>query len=140
MTTARANVLRVLTAVVFVAVAILAVRAFTPAEPTTIPKLRAGETAVDQAISIAGTRPLIVRGHVFDGPGGLGLRLCNGRKNTATPGCLGPFLDLDGVNEGSFRLESGTTPEHLRVRWSPGDVALRGTIVGTRMRVTEILK
>jgi hypothetical protein len=134
-----ANVLRVATIVVFAAVAVLAYRTFTPSEPITVPEPRAGELPVDRAISVAVDRPLSVRGYVFDGPGGLGLRLCHGRKNTSPPGCRGPFLDLDRVNRGSFDLRSGTTDDGT-VRWTGDPLTLRGTILGTRMTVTEVLR
>lgn len=137
-----AQVLRIVTVAVFAAVAVLAVRLVLragDAEPTTVAEPRQGELAVDLAIARAPTQPVIVRGYVFDGPGGLGLRLCNGRQNLSPPLCLGPYLDLDGVNEGSFSLETGQA-EAGRVRWVDGPLSLRGSIVGTRMTVAQILQ
>lgn len=134
-----ANVIRALTLILAVVAVALLVRMLRPGDPTTTPDPRAGETAVDQAIAIAGREPLIVRGYVFDGPGGLGLRLCNGRQNGSPPRCLGPFIDLDGVNQGSFALEEGETDDGP-VRWTEEPLALRGVLLGTRMRVTEVLR
>ncbi|HVF32144.1 MAG TPA: hypothetical protein VM933_03805 [Acidimicrobiales bacterium] len=133
-----ARALRVLTVVVFVAVAAIALRTFLPREERTIADPRGGELNVEAAIN-GPSGVVIVRGHVFAGPGGLGLRLCQGRESTSPPACLGPFVDLDGVNEGNFSFESGRAPEG-RVRWVEDPLALRGTIEGTRMRVTEVLR
>ena len=132
-----ANIVRVATLVMFAIAAVLALRILNPGEPTSTPEPKASELQVDRAIAVAGREPLTVRGYVFDGPGGFGLRLCNGRENTSPPRCLGPFLDLDGVNDGSFTLRSGTTDDGP-VRWTEAPLALRGTILGTRMRVTQI--
>ena len=139
MTDRVAQALRALTIVVFVAVAVVGWRTCNPQEAQTIPEPRAGELPVDQAINVAVDKPLLVRGYVFDGPGGLGLRLCNGRRNTSPPLCLGPFVDLDRVNEGSFSLESGETDDGT-VQWMDDPITLRGPILGTRMTVTEILR
>jgi hypothetical protein len=139
MSRAVANAVRVATFVVFAAVAVLAYRTFNPPPAESVPTPRAGEVPVDQAISIATDRPLVVRGTVFDGPGGLGLRLCRGKRNTSPPRCIGPFLDLHGVDEGSFPLESASS-EDGEVRWMDEPVALRGSILGTRMDVSEILR
>lgn len=134
---AVARGLRVLTAVVFVVVAVVAVRTFSPKEERSIAEPRGGELQVRDAIN-GPPGVVVVRGHVFSGPGGLGLRLCHGRESTSPPACLGPYVDLDGVNEGSFSFESGQAPGG-RVRWVEDPLALRGTIEGTRMRVTEVL-
>lgn len=134
-----ANLVRALTVAVFVAVAVLAVRVFDPKDPESVPTPKAGELAVANAINGAETGPVVVRGHVFDGPGGLGLRLCHGRRNTSPPLCLGPFLDLDGVNAGSFSFERGDTDDG-EVRWVQEPLALRGTIDGTRLAVSEVLR
>lgn len=143
MSPTTARVLRVLTIAVFVGVLVaagnLAYRAFAPGEPESVATPAGGELNVADAIDGPETGVLVVRGHVFDGPGGLGLRLCHGRQNTSPPLCLGPFLDLDGVNEGSFSFEEETTDEG-EVRWVEEPLALRGTIEGTRMNVTEVLR
>lgn len=134
-----ANILRVATLVMFAIAAVLAFRILNPGDPTSTPTPSGAEVQVDRAIAVAGREPLTVRGYVFDGPGGFGLRLCNGRENTSPPRCLGPFLDLDGVNEGSFTLRSGETKDG-RVRWTEESLALRGTILGTRMTVSQIYR
>lgn len=134
-----ANLVRVATVVMFAVAAVLAYRILNPGDPTSTPKASGAELQVDRAIAVAGREPLTVRGYVFDGPGGFGLRLCNGRENTSPPRCLGPFLDLDGVNEGSFALRSGETKDG-EVRWTEDPLALRGTILGTRMTVSQIYR
>lgn len=134
-----ANVLRVLTVVVFLAVAFFAFRLFTPSEPQTIDEPKAGEIDVASAINGFEDRPVTIRGEVFVGPGGLGLRLCQGRQNTSPPTCLGPYVDLDGVNEGSFSFRTAKT-DGGEVKYGEGSLALRGTIVGTRFNVSEILQ
>lgn len=139
MSRTAANLVRVLTIGVFVVVAVLVVRLFNPGDPESVQAPRAGELAVANAINGAETGPVVVRGHVFDGPGGLGLRICQGRRNTSPPLCLGPFLDLDGVNEGSFSFQRGDTDDG-EVRWVEEPLALRGTINGTRIAVSEVLR
>jgi hypothetical protein len=139
MSRAAANALRVATFVVFGVVAFVAYRAFNPPPAQSVPSPRAGEVHVDEAIGIATDRPLLVRGNVFDGPGGLGLRLCQGKRNTSPPRCIGPFLVLHQVDDGVFPLESGRT-EDGEVRWMSDPITLRGTIVGTRMDVSEVLR
>lgn len=134
-----ANVLRALTVVVFLAVAFFAFRLFTPSEPQTIDEPKAGEIDVANAVNGFEDRPVTIRGHVFIGPGGLGLRLCQGRQNTSPPQCLGPFVDLDGVNEGSFSFETAKTKDG-EVKFGEDPIALRGTVNGTRFNVSEILQ
>lgn len=143
MSPTAARLLRAVTIAVFVAVLVaagaLAYRTFTPGEPESVPAPAGDELNVADAINRSDTGAVVVRGHVFDGPGGLGLRLCHGRQNTSPPLCLGPFLDLDGVNEGSFSFEEGETDDG-EVRWVEEPLALRGTIEGTRMNVTVVLQ
>ena len=133
-----ARILRVLTVVVFGAVVVLAFRTFNPPEERSIAEPRRGEVDVETAIN-GPSGVVVVRGHVFSGPGGFGLRLCHGRKTTSPPSCLGPFVDLDGVNEGNFSFESGRS-DAGRVQWVDEPIALRGTVEGTRMRVSEVLR
>lgn len=135
-TTAR--ILRALTVVVFGAVVVLGFRTLNPPPERSIAEVRGGELNVSAAINgPAGV--VTVRGYVFSGPGGSGLRLCQGREASSPPECLGPFLDLDGVNEGSFSLEAKQTGDG-DARWVEEPIALRGTVLGTRMTVTEILR
>jgi hypothetical protein len=134
--------LRIATVLVFLAVAVVAVRRFTGDDgrsAVTVPGPRSGELAVDQAIAAAPLRPVVVRGYVFDGPGGLGLRLCHGRQNTSPPLCLGPYLDLDGVNEGSFGFRTGRAEAGV-VKWVDEPLSLRGTVNGTRIAVAQVLR
>src|SRR5688572_20726670 len=95
---ATARILRVLTFVVFAGVVVLAFRTLNPPDERSIAEPRRGEVTVEAAIN-GSSGVVVIRGHVFSGPGGQGLRLCQGRKTTSPPGCLGPFVDLDGVNE-----------------------------------------
>lgn len=139
MTPTVAKVVRVLTILVFIGVVALAVRAFNPEEPNSVTAPGKFEIDVAHAINGFEDRSVTVRGDVFVGPGGLGLRLCQGRQNTSPPTCLGPFLDLDGVNEGSFALEKGTTKAGP-VRFTEESLALRGTVTGTRLAVSEVLR
>lgn len=140
MSSRTANVLRVATILVFAAFfALVTMRLFGPDDPHTVVEPERGELNVASAINRASMDPVVVRGHVFIGPGGLGLRICNGRQNTDPPLCLGPFLDLDGVNEGSFSFETGKADEGI-VKWVPEPIALRGTVDGTRMAVSEVLR
>lgn len=140
MSSRTANFLRVATIAVFLAfLVLLYMRVFHPGERETIVEPERGELNVADAINRASMDPVVVRGHVFIGPGGLGLRICNGRQNTDPPLCLGPFLDLDGVNEGSFSFETGKADEGI-VKWVPEPIALRGTVDGTRMAVSEVLR
>ena len=132
------KVLRLLTIAVFAAVAVLAFRVLTPEDAATDAEPRSGELDVQHAIN-GPYAPVTVRGYVFLGPGGMGLRLCQARRNSSPPACIGPFVDLDGVNEGSFAFESGKTDDG-EVRWVEDPIALRGTLEGTRMRVTEVLR
>ncbi|HUP87546.1 MAG TPA: hypothetical protein VM143_17975 [Acidimicrobiales bacterium] len=139
MTPRIANALRLLTIGVFVAVALVAYRTFNPPAPSSVVAPQRGERNVADAINAADPGPIVVRGHVFLGPGGMGLRICQGRVNSSPPRCLGPFLDLDRVNEGSFALRSGKAKEGV-VKWVEEPIAMRGTTVGTRMTVLELLR
>ncbi len=139
MTRRTANLLRIGTIAGAVIAAWLLYRLFTPDAPTQTPEPRAGETSVAIAINVAATEPLAVRGYVFQGPGGLGLRLCQGRQRGDPPNCLGPFLDLDGVNETSFSLRPGRIDGNP-MQWSEEPVTLVGPVVGTRMTVQQVLR
>ena len=128
-----------LTILVFVAAGVLFVRLFNPPPQAKEAEPREGELDVADAISVAGTKPLAVRGYVFKGPGGLGLRLCDGRQPGSPPRCLGPFVDLYRVDEGSFGLKTGKTDAGT-VQWVDDPLTIRGTIVGTARTVSEVLQ
>lgn len=100
--------------------------------------LGSGEVSVADAIAVAGIDPLTVRGYVFVGAGYDFLRLCHARRGDDPPECIGPFLILEGIDPGGFELLDGET-EFGPVRYSPRDVALVGTIVGTGMQVSYVL-
>jgi hypothetical protein len=133
------NVWRAATAAVAVAIVVLGLRLLeSDGDRVERPDPRAGEVGVQVAISTAERDPLVVRGFIYEGPGGLGLRLCEGLKAGDPPRCIGPFLDLDGVDRGSFGMTDGDVDGEA-VRWSDDSIALRGTIVGTRMQVLQVL-
>lgn len=136
----RPHLLRIATLVVFVAAAAVAVVRFFPeTSRTERPEERAGELTVDQAIAVAGTEAVTVRGYVFLGPGSLPLRLCTGVESLDLPECLGPYVTLEGVNEASFDLRPvGRGPERRRYQRQP--IALRGVLLGTELRVEQVLQ
>ena len=139
MTRRTGQVVRALTIAVFVVAGVLFVRLVMPSDRDKQAEPRQGELDVADAISVAGQRPLAVRVYVFKGPGGLGLRLCDGKQAGSPPRCLGPFLDLYRIDEGSFALRSGTT-DAGEVQWVDDPLTIRGTIIGTAMTVSEVLQ
>jgi hypothetical protein len=102
-------------------------------------ELRGGERGVADAIRNSSGRTMTVRGYVFEGPGGLGLRLCDGRKPGDPPRCIGPFIDLGGPGVVSLALEEATV-ERARVRWSDESAALVGVVDGASMVVEQVLR
>lgn len=144
MSPTTARVLRVATFVAFglvlVAGSAFVYRILSADPPAKTAEPRSGELSVTRAIDIAGREPLAVRGYVFAGPGGLGLRLCNGVQATSPPRCLGPYLDLERVNEGSFDLAEAETDDGPMLHPKGRAVTLRGTILGTVMDVEQILQ
>ena len=139
MTNRTGRLLRAVTILVFVAAGVLFFRLVVPRDEFVEVKPRQGELDVADAINVAGSRPLAVRGYVFKGPGGLGLRLCDGKQHGDPPRCLGPFVDLYRVDEGSFGMKSKRTDEG-EIKWVPDPLTIRGTIVGTAMTVSEVLQ
>jgi hypothetical protein len=139
MTNRQGQILRAATILVFIAAGVLFVRMVVPQDAAEEVEPRQGELDVADAISVAGQKPLAVRGYVFKGPGGLGLRLCDGKQNGSPPRCLGPFVDLYQVDEGSFGMKSAKTDDG-EVKWVPDPLTIRGTIVGTAMTVSEVLQ
>jgi hypothetical protein len=106
--------------------------------PTSHPaKARPGEIDVLQAVTLNPSGPVSVRGYVMSGP--YGLRLCRGLKGSSPPDCLGPWLELDGVNEGSFSLKSGRRGS-TTVSWGPQPVSLLGRVSGAHMAVDHVLQ
>ena len=138
MTVRTARVLRVLTLIGLAAVVLSAVRLLDAPPPDQTVEARAGEFSVQDAIRRGG-RQLAVRGYVFDGPGGLALRLCNGRRRGDPPTCLGPFVELDGADRGTFNLEEGKVDDEV-VRWSPEPITLVGPVEGARLNVQQVLR
>jgi hypothetical protein len=133
------QLLRALTVLVFVVAGVLFVRLVMPGDAISEVEPRQGELDVADAIAVAGQRPEAVRGYVFKGPGGLGLRLCDGKRNGSPPLCVGPFLELYQVDEGAFGMKTGKTKDG-EVRWVNDPLTIRGTIVGTAMTVSEVLQ
>lgn len=98
---------------------------------------KAGELTVSAAIGRSPTRPVTVRGFVFMRRG-FPPQLCSGRKPSSPPRCIGPFIDLSGLDESRLDLRRGTDGD-VPVAWSDGTVALLGTMNGSAMAVTEIV-
>lgn len=144
MTERSARVLRALTIVVCAAAVILGGRMLyellTAESAVEVVEPRQGEMDVERAIGVAGPEPVAVRGYVFEGPGGLGLRLCNGIQKGDPPRCLGPFLDLYQVNRASFDLVEGESDDGPVFHPKGRAVTIRGVIVGTAMTVQQVLQ
>lgn len=95
---------------------------------------------VNDAIQKISPTPVAVRGFVFEGPGGLGLRLCDGRRPGSPPSCIGPFLDLYGPGVDALDLRAGEDDKGRPVRWSPEPVTLLGPVSGARLDVQQVLR
>jgi hypothetical protein len=102
-----------------------------------VAKAKAGELDVLDALTRNPRDQVTVRGYVMSGP--YGLRLCRGLKVTSPPNCVGPWLDLENVNEGSFSLRSGGRGG-TRVRWNPDPVSLLGRVSGSRLAVDQVVQ
>ena len=136
----RAHLLRAATVAVFLAVVVIAVVRFFPqTSRTQRPDDTADALSVERAIHVAGTRPITVRGFVFLGPGGFPLRLCAGVERLALPECLGPYITLRGVNEGSFDLRTAGEGDDAR-QFQEQPVTLLGVLNGTDMQVQQVLQ
>lgn len=137
-----ANVLRVATVAVFLVCGLLLfdllVDRGPEKRPFELPEFQPGELSVGAAISLETADPLTLRGFVFLGPGARELRLCMSRTRDHPPRCLGPFVSLEGVDPGSFELHSGDTDDG-QVLYSPDDVLLNGSLIGTIMQVSVVL-
>lgn len=103
-------------------------------------ELDGGTLTVNTAIQKISREPVPVRGFVFEGPGGLGLRLCDGRRPGSPPSCIGPFLDLYGPGVDALDLRTGKDDKGRRVRWSPDPVTLLGPVSGARLDVQQVLR
>ena len=99
-----------------------------------------GTLTVTEAIQKISREPVPVRGFVFEGPGGLGLRLCDGRRPGSPPSCIGPFLDLYGPAVNALDLRTGEDGKGRRIRWSPDPVTLLGPVTGARLDVQQVLR
>lgn len=136
----RAHLMRLATLAVFVGVAVVAVIRFFPdTSRTERPEEASGELSVEMAIAVAGTDPVTVRGFVFLGPGSFPLRLCTGIERLELPECLGPYITLEGVNEGSFQLREVGDGDDAR-RYQKQSISLLGVITGTEMLVQQVLQ
>ena len=131
--------LRVLVVLVFLAVGVVAFRTLNPPAQVQEPHSQGGELRVRDALNVAGTEPIGVRGYVFEG-GGYGLRVCDARHRGNPPRCRAPYFDLYGVEPERFDLEEGTDRTGLPVRWTKDSVAVYGSVLGTRMDVTQVLR
>jgi len=89
MTVRTANILRLVALGLLGVVVVLALRVLNPPDPVQAAKPRGGEVSVSDALNQGVGKPMAVRGYVFEGPGGLGLRVCNGRKPGSPPSTCG---------------------------------------------------
>lgn len=138
------QVLRAVTIAGFVAVVVLGVRAFDGGDAgddgqARLARPRSGELTVDAALLAPGDRALAVRGFVHEG-GGFPLRLCSGLVGDDPPRCVGPFLEVAGIDARSFNLETGRDAGGRPVAWSDDPVALLGTVAGPRLVATQVLR
>lgn len=139
--TARTGrVLRVLTLLALLAAAVLAVALLVPdgERGRETPRIPPGELGVAEAIGRAPEGPVVIRGYTFSGPGGRELRLCDSREGGDPPRCIGPFVSLYGIDEGSFDLRSAGTPDGP-VLSSPEPVSVTGTLSGTAFEAQFVL-
>ena len=134
------QVLRILTITAFVASGVLAWRLLDNAASDSTQQVESDGAAYDvrTAIAVSRAKPMTVRGYVFDGPGSLGLRLCDGRRGSGPPRCIGPFLGLEQVDAGAFVLERGSD-DGRPVGWSAEPVTMTGVLVGTVFTVQVVL-
>ncbi|MGI8792092.1 MAG: hypothetical protein ACR2H3_02760 [Acidimicrobiales bacterium] len=143
MTERTAKIVRALTVAAFAAVVVaggLFVVRVLDTEPEAKPaEVGDGELNVSRAIDVAQEDRLAVRGFVFDGPGGLGLRLCNGIQKKSPPLCLGPYLDLERIDRESFGLKKARTDDG-DVHYPGQPVTLLGVVHGTVMSVEQVLR
>lgn len=95
----------------------------------------ASSLSVADAVSRHLTRPVPVTGFAFVEDGAL--RLCNGREPGDPPRCVGPFLDVTGIDPSRLPLERAEPPSE--VSWSPEPVVLAGTVRAGRLDAEEIL-
>lgn len=134
------HVLRLLTIAAFVASGVLAWRLLDGSGSDRVEEAGRGSEAYDvkTAIAVSRAEPITVTGFVFDGPGSLGLRMCNGRQGSNPPRCVGPYLGLEQVDPGSFVLRQGSL-DGRGYRWSPEPVTATGILVGTVFTVQVVL-
>lgn len=139
------QILRALTIAGFVAVVVLGVRALAGGgagggddDRARLARPQPGEVSVDAALLAAGDRPLAVRGFVHEG-GGFPLRLCAGLVGREPPACVGPFLEVTGIDARTFNLQRGRDERGRSVGWSPEPVALLGLVTGPRLAVSQVL-
>lgn len=134
------HVLRILTIAAFVASGVLAWRLLdgSGSNPVEEPDPAAEAYDVKTAIAVSKAQPMTVTGFVFDGPGSVGLRMCNGRRGSNPPRCVGPFLGLEQVDAGSFELRQGKL-DGRPYGWSPEPVTMTGILVGTVFTVQVVL-
>lgn len=134
------HILRILTIAAFVASGVLAWRLLDGSGSEPVEDADRGTEAYDvkTAIGVSRAEPMTVTGFVFDGPGPVGLRMCNGRRGTNPPRCVGPFLGLEQVDAGSFELRQGTL-DGRPYGWSPEPVTATGVLVGTVFTVQVVL-
>jgi hypothetical protein len=64
--------------------------------------------------------------------------LCNGKKSTSPPTCIGPSIDLHGVDSHSFELKTAGSGKK-RVSFTNRPVAVLGDLEAGQMTVSQVL-
>jgi hypothetical protein len=120
-----AHLLRAATVAGFLLFCVLLYRALTDrGDDVQLAEPRRGEVTVEDAIHLAGSQPLTVRGYPF--MAGADLRLCHGTLEGRPRRCVGPYLILERLD--SSRLDLGGSDA----------VAVSGRISGTIMQVDQL--
>ena len=136
------HILRAATFAVFALAIALVIRlAFVGGDSSDKPEvaeLAGGAVSVPEAISgrHAADKTLAVRGFLFDG-GGTGVRLCPRRKPTKPPVCLGPYLDVYGLDLHGLPLKSGKAFGRT-LRWLDDPVTVYGKVLGTALTADSV--
>lgn len=96
----------------------------------------ADSLSVRDAISRQIPRSVPVTGFAFVDEDG-SLRLCDGREPGSPPQCIGPWLDVTGIDPGRLNLRRSDPP--TGVSWSRGPVVLAGVVQPGRLLAEEIV-
>jgi len=99
---------------------------------------RRDEVSVEQLYAPDAPREVVVRGYVIDAGDGLPARLCSGLHRASPPTCIGPFVDLEGLDENRLALDHRTVGSRTVV-WTPKPVSLAGRRRLGALTVADIL-